>query len=100
MERIQYFRQRNQDLDRVVMWIITADHLSEWEADKKQIEAEKTKHNLTREFRLYDDDGELYYSGWYSDDIEDEFYILQWAMYDSGCTEMQTKNSEGRWEVL
>lgn len=39
-------------------------------------------------FKLYDDDGELYYEGWLHNDdhaIVQQF-VLRWAEVDSGCT--------------
>lgn len=39
-------------------------------------------------FKLYDDDGELYYEGWLIDDQEAmvQQFVLDWAKADSGCT--------------
>ena len=42
-------------------------------------------------FRLYDDDGNLYYAGvMHTDGSEDEdFAPLEWGRHDSGCTYMK-----------
>lgn len=49
-------------------------------------------------WRLYDDDGELYYEGWLYEDDEAiiEQAVLDWGMHDSGCTEIQVKRN-GKW---
>src|SRR4051812_37650999 len=45
------------------------------------------------EFKLYDDDNELYYSGWLKDDPAAmvQQFVLAWAMADSGCTTIKVK---------
>lgn len=50
------------------------------------------------DFRLYDDDGELYYSGWLKDDswAMVQQFVLAWAMADSGCTTITVKR-DGKW---
>lgn len=55
-----------------------------------------------KKFRLYDDDGELHFSGRYlGSDSEDMFAPLDWAMADSGCTSICYLNDEtGNWEQL
>lgn len=57
------------------------------------------------EFRLFDDDGELYYVG-VCDDLDNQdqsgaFEPLDWAMGDSGCTRMDyRKKGEKVWKTL
>lgn len=54
-------------------------------------------------FKLYDDDGELYYSGRYigPDDSETaQFSPLDWGTWNAGCTYMKVKNDKGEWVVL
>lgn len=43
------------------------------------------------QFKLYDDDGELYYEGWLVDDDECmvQQFVLDWAKADSGCTDIK-----------
>jgi hypothetical protein len=52
-------------------------------------------------FRLYDDDGNLYWEGVMWDDGTEEqaFAPLEWA-YGDGCTEIRIKTPKGRWERL
>jgi hypothetical protein len=80
---------------------ITADHLSGESLEPSKIEALK-REGYNKYFRLYDDDGTLYYSGYAHVDLEgeDEFAPLDWAMYDSGCTEIKYRNAQGILETL
>ena len=50
------------------------------------------------EFRLYDDDGDLVYSGWLQDDDEcvNQGAALRWGETDSGCTIIKVKR-DGEW---
>lgn len=52
-------------------------------------------------FRLYDDDGELYFSGRYFGDpnAQGAFAPLDWAAHDSGCTRIDYRRA-GKWETL
>ena len=52
------------------------------------------------EFRLYDDDGELYYEGMLHDDDEclNQEAALRWGEGDAGCTLIKVKRGE-RWVV-
>lgn len=45
------------------------------------------------QFKLYDDDGELYYSGWLLNDGEClvQQFVLSWAQADSGCTSIKVR---------
>jgi hypothetical protein len=57
------------------------------------------------EFRLYDDDGELYYEGVCKDleqqSASDAFEPQDWAEYDSGCTRTDyRKIGETEWKTL
>ena len=60
---------------------------------------------LNYEFRLFDDDGELYYEGKCKDldqqDEESAFAPLDWAEHDAGCTRMDyRKKGEKEWKTL
>lgn len=61
--------------------------------------------DLTHEFKLFDDDGELHYEGWCDDpsgfDEEQAFHPLAFGEYDTGCTTMKfRKLNVGKWETL
>ncbi|SRR6266496_5036657 len=47
-------------------------------------------------FKLYDDDGELYYEGWLHNDDECivQQFVLGWAKADSGCTTIKVSVGE------
>lgn len=78
---------------------ITQDHLDNEELELDTVEQYKDD-GFNKEFRLYDDDDILYYSGLLFEDAEDEFEPLDWAMNDSGCTRIDYLNEEGEWETL
>jgi hypothetical protein len=55
---------------------------------------------LPFQFRLLDDDGEIYYQGRSDDrDSEEAFEPLDWARDHAGCTEIQYLR-DGCWETL
>jgi hypothetical protein len=83
------------------MFVITQDHLEGQSLEGPEITALK-REGYTKYFRLYDDDGVLYFSGYAHVDLdgEDEFAPLDWGMYDSGCTEIRYRNAQGVLETL
>lgn len=64
----------------------------------KEFDAADLEELPKTSFRLYDDDNELYYSGWLKDDHEAlvQQFVLSWAMADSGCTRIDVKKN-GEW---
>jgi hypothetical protein len=52
------------------------------------------------DFRLYDDDGELYYEGILDDDEDctNQLAALTWAEGDSGCTLIKVKRGD-EWKI-
>lgn len=79
-------------------WIITQDHIEtnsvgvgEDENGNRVRTSPNEGDGLTYDFKLYDDDGELYYEGLSGDIMEDEeraFAPLEWGMQMAGCTTM------------
>lgn len=74
-------------------------------AEEKAALIEQWKALCNFEFRLFDDDGEHYYSGVCRDlDLQSAgpaFAPLDWAMNDAGCTRMDyRKKGEKKWQVL
>lgn len=60
--------------------------------------AEEVK-NQGQHFRMYDDDGNLYYEGYCLGD--DLFAPLDdFGRPNAGCTEIHYKNEEGYWDIL
>ncbi len=53
-------------------------------------------------FKLYDDDDELYFSGYMSSACsEEDFEPLDWAMGNYGCTKLKYRNPKtGKWKYL
>jgi len=82
-------------------WEITKDYVSGDTYHPKTIdEIVILKKVLPHEFRLYDDDGELYYEG-LSDDqsTEDAFQPLDHYTRD-GCTDIKYLEANGIWRSL
>ncbi len=111
-----------------MLWIITHDHINTGEGEKSKagrmraprelIELLRTdtpeakesrikafRDDMNFEFRLYDDDGELYYEG-LCKDLDDQceesaFGPLDWAMNDVGATTMKyRKVGHAIWQTL
>lgn len=82
-------------------WVITQDVISEGESTA----VGRGNHKgpmvaLPFEFRLKDDDDNVYYYGRANEcDSEEAFEPLDWAMNDSGCTSIEYKLESG-WEQL
>lgn len=85
---------------------ITVDHIDDGDS-LRTIGPRGTKltyddivnHPQAKPFRMFDDDGELYYEGFLVG--EDEFQPLDcFGMPNSGCTTIQYKNANGVWENL
>lgn len=53
-------------------------------------------------FKLYDDDGILYYTGKFlgDPDSEEAFEPLDWARNYAGCTEIKYRQADGKYETL
>lgn len=101
-------------------FIIDRDHISETFGYPSRVgltgprtasdrDMERLKAGEGIAFRLYDDDGELYYEGRRLEesdcdelyDSEPEFAPLDcFGMPDSGCTQQRERNAEGQWVAL
>jgi hypothetical protein len=80
--------------------VITIDHL-DGNYKGKVLKLPESKELIRKRFKLYDDDGELYYSGYFYDDpaCENQDALLSWGMYDSGCTLIKVAVGRGPFEV-
>jgi hypothetical protein len=95
------------------MWIITRDFLDDGTCDipsrvgvhSNDYDADRFAKANTLEIRLLDDDGEVYYEGRATrkrilhSSEEYAFEVLDWAMADAGCTELQYFDG-GEWQTL
>ena len=99
-------------------WIIDKDHIkneSEPEGTNcnakgvcgprgaTEAEIESLKNGAGTKFRLFDDDNNLYYEGRLLGDPESEdgFGPLDdFGMPNAGCTYIEYKNANGKWEML
>lgn len=73
--------------------------------DAKEAIRQAFRDTMNFEFRLYDDDNELYYEGLCKDlddaDEEQAFAPLDWAMADVGATRMDyRKKGDTEWQTL
>jgi hypothetical protein len=98
------FLGKGEGENRRQYFCILNDHLDGYKATEEEKKKAK-KFGLTDFFQLFDDDGILYYSGYANFDLMyeyelDEFTILDMAMADSGCTEIKTRNKEGKMETV
>lgn len=109
-------------------WIITADHINTGEGEKSRVDFKRAgrdwierfrasddltkalmlgtfKADMTHEFRLYDDDDNLYYEGLCLDldnqDGDSALQPLDWAYSDVGATRMDyRKKGDTEWSTL
>lgn len=53
-------------------------------------------------FKMYDDDGNCYYTGCYlgDPDSEEAFEPLDWATWNAGCTDIKYRQKSGKYESL
>ncbi len=80
------------------MWVITKDHISDGADEGVGSRYYKKGIRLPHRFKMYDDDGELYYEGLSSD--KDVFNPLDdFGMPNAGCTEIKYL-TDGKWETL
>ena len=83
------------------IWHVTYDHLEDkvinivgpYDADEKELV------KCTRVFRMFDDDGVLYYEGVMSDDCEGFEPLDDFGMPNAGCTEIRLLE-DGKWVTL
>jgi hypothetical protein len=83
-------------------WVITKDHIDAgtYKATPKPSDWVKFIKENGTPFRLYDDDGELYYEGHFvMTDDHTGFEPLDWAMGNAGCTEIRYRE-RGKWVTL
>lgn len=80
--------------------VITIDHL-DGNYKGKKLNLPENEELTRKRFKLYDDDDELYYSGYFYDDpsCENQDTLLRWAMGDSGCTLIKVAVGRGPFEV-
>jgi hypothetical protein len=78
-------------IDEKKCFAMTDNHLDGFSATNEERQKIQ-QQGMTDFFELYDDDDELYYSGYANLELmseefdQDEFSILDMATYDSGCT--------------
>jgi len=94
-------------------WIIDVDHLEEknWQSMSRipvgpsdilpEHEAHLAIKDIGQKFKMYDDDGELYYSGRIVGDYTGFEPLDDYGTPNAGCTEIKLFNNKTRkWETL
>lgn len=82
-------------------WIITYDHLEDRPVLLNKPTDARVLPKYKYAFRLFDDDGELYFSGLATTrDDEAAFEPLDATMGSYGCTEIQYRQDDDTWETL
>ena len=81
-------------------WADDGDAIGQWNARLRpeNDNIEYCKKLCTEKFRMYDDDGELYYEG-YSNDSSSFQPLDDFGMPNAGCTEIKYYEN-GKWETL
>lgn len=98
-------------MERKYGWLITKDHVSD--GDDERVFGPRNSafnpkyimdHPGKQAFKMYDDDGELYYEGFIvieEDDGELDFAPLdEFGMPNAGATEIHYQNKQGEWKPL
>lgn len=100
-------------------WIIDKDYIADETADQGTLLNAKglcgpsdipafvladLRHGSGDAFRLYDDDGELYYQGRFID-ADDDWTLEYQPLYDfgepnAGCTMIKYKQADGSWKLI
>lgn len=88
-------------------WYISKDHIDDgdavgqWNGHFKDSRLETAKRVCTHKFRMYDDDGELYYEGYSNDKNGEKAFdpLDDFGMPNAGCTEIKYLE-KGMWETL
>lgn len=94
-------------------WVIDKDHLFDPNAhsdrddkgtmgprDISPEHQEMLKKGEGKKFKMYDDDGELYYEGRIVGECNELEPLDDFGMPNAGCTDIQYKNKEGKWESV
>jgi hypothetical protein len=92
-------------------WIVTKDYISNFDDTVKKVSiigprgcklAEK-ELKKGHPFKMFDDDDNLYYSGFLFGDKDSEYGFKpldDFGTSNAGCTYIQYKNEDGKWETL
>jgi len=85
-------------------WIIDQDHIDGEDVGVTGPHGTTTnwEYDMGIPFQMFDDDGELYYTGRYlGDDSEDLFAPLDdFGGPNAGCTGIKYKDANGNWEYI
>lgn len=81
-------------------WVITADHIETDAVGTTGPMGHDINTENEAEFRMFDDDGVLYYEGKIWGDHDGFEPLDDFGMPNAGCTDIQYKNKSGFFESL
>ena len=82
-------------------WTITRDYIDNGAETGLTGPFNKSRHTDNEtEFRMYDDDGELYYAGKIWGDFDGFEPLDDFGMPSAGCTEIRLRDSSGKFRTL
>ena len=88
-------------MSSIYNWTITKDHIEKGKENGLTGPANKSRHTANEaQFRMFDDDGELYYSGSIWGDYDGFEPLDDFGMPSAGCTGIQYQNDKGEWKWL
>lgn len=82
------------------LWTIDKDHIDGTEDGLSYGSGDFATTTPGEQFRMFDDDGELYYSGTIWGDYDGFEPLDDFGMPNAGCTGIQYKNDKGEWKWL
>ena len=93
--------QRETDMTSIYNWVITRDYINGGEETGLTGPSNKSRHTANEAaFKMFDDDGKLYYVGKIWGDYDGFEPLDDFGMPNAGCTTIEYKNDAGSWEVL
>lgn len=82
-------------------WTITRDYIGSGAETGLTGPFNKSRHTENEtEFRMYDDDGELYYAGKIRGDFDGFEPLDDFGMPNAGCTEIRLRDPDGIFRTL
>jgi hypothetical protein len=81
-------------------WTIDKDHIEGTANGLSSVSINIDTTTPGEHFRMFDDDGKLYYEGTIWGDCDGFEPLDHFGMPSAGCTGIQYKNDKGEWEWL
>jgi|TARA_R110002167_G_scaffold44594_1_gene134034 hypothetical protein len=85
-------------MSSIYNWIITKDYISNGRESGLTGPHNKSRHTANESnFRMYDDNDELYYAGIIWGDYDGFEPLDDFGMPNAGCMSIEYENKEGEW---